>query len=65
MPGIIPDSTPSYQLDSVRVTSVDGRVFIGRMGKGYDMYVLVLHLQDLSVSYEVQSHCLLKREPGR
>lgn len=65
MPGISPDPAPSYQLGSVPVTSaVDGCVFMGRVGKGYDMYVPVLHLQDLSISYEVQSYCLLKREPG-
>lgn len=52
MPGISPNSTSSYQLDSSQVTSaddvtsaVDVCIFIGRrMGKGYDMYVLVLHL---------------------
>lgn len=66
MPGISPNSTSSYQVDSSRVTcAVDVCIFIGRrMGKGYDMYVLVLHLEDLSLSYEVQSNCLLKREPG-
>lgn len=66
MPGIGPDPSPSYQLDSSRVTSaVAVCIFAGRrMGKGYDMYVLVLRLQDLSLSYEVQSNRLLKREPG-
>lgn len=58
MPGISPNSTPSYQLDCSRETSAgDICIFIGRkMGKGYDMYVPVLHLPDLSLSYEVQSN---------